>query len=237
MTSRHPSKKRSQARVDRILAGAADILVESGDPTALTIANVAERSNFAVTTVYRYFADRDAILRALFEIETGDLDARLIERFLTLERVTLSGLLDVMMRSFFEYFESSPRAFALWFTGRQQADVLERVQARYAYMGEWFMTGVSATGMVTEDTPDFGGEAIVWIGDAVLGYIFREPRSDEQRSKIFDECLGMVEDHIARYSTELGRSGVPPVEFIERAGMFAPPGSGTAGSGTADAAD
>ncbi|MBN1427267.1 MAG: TetR/AcrR family transcriptional regulator [Anaerolineae bacterium] len=59
-----PQQSRSQERVDSILGTAADLFTEVGYEAATTNA-IAERAGISIGTLYRYFADKDAILRAL----------------------------------------------------------------------------------------------------------------------------------------------------------------------------
>ena len=59
-----PQQIRSQQRVDLILDTAAVLFSESGYENASTNA-IAERAGISIGSLYRYFPDKDAILRAL----------------------------------------------------------------------------------------------------------------------------------------------------------------------------
>jgi len=59
-----PQQSRSQQRVDSILDTAAELFTEVGYETATTNA-IAERAGISIGTLYRYFSDKDAILRGL----------------------------------------------------------------------------------------------------------------------------------------------------------------------------
>jgi AcrR family transcriptional regulator len=61
---RTPQQTRSQRRVDLILDVAAELFVEVGYESATTNA-IAERAGISIGSLYRYFPDKDAILRAL----------------------------------------------------------------------------------------------------------------------------------------------------------------------------
>lgn len=61
---RLPEQARSRERVDRVLRAAADLIGEVGiEPP--TITDIAERAGMGVTALYRYFPNKQAILREL----------------------------------------------------------------------------------------------------------------------------------------------------------------------------
>lgn len=59
-----PQQTRSQERVDLILDTAARLIAEIGYETVTTNA-IAERAGISIGSLYRYFPDKDAILRGL----------------------------------------------------------------------------------------------------------------------------------------------------------------------------
>jgi AcrR family transcriptional regulator len=61
---RTPQQVRSQERVNLILDTAADLFAEVGYEPATTN-SIAERAGISIGSLYRYFSDKDAILRAL----------------------------------------------------------------------------------------------------------------------------------------------------------------------------
>ena len=61
---RIPQQTRSQQRVDMILDAAADLFAEVGYESATTNA-IAARAEISIGSLYQYFPDKDAILRAL----------------------------------------------------------------------------------------------------------------------------------------------------------------------------
>src|SRR3954447_22112679 len=70
---RVPTQVRSRERVEKILDVASQIVV-SGGVDALTTRSIAEAAQIPVASVYQYFADRDAILLALVERDTEEMD-------------------------------------------------------------------------------------------------------------------------------------------------------------------
>jgi AcrR family transcriptional regulator len=61
---RRPTQARSRERFDRILAAAATLIAERG-VAPVTMTDIAEEADMALTAVYRYFPNRQAVLREL----------------------------------------------------------------------------------------------------------------------------------------------------------------------------
>lgn len=77
---REPLQPRSRATWSRILEAAAGLFSERGyDQT--TTHQIAARASISVGALYRYFADKQAILDALYRREVTDLRKRLLDEF------------------------------------------------------------------------------------------------------------------------------------------------------------
>ncbi len=59
-------QRRKQARTGEILDAAAQVLAEKSDGT-IRMADIAERAGITKGTIYLYFADKDAVIRAITE--------------------------------------------------------------------------------------------------------------------------------------------------------------------------
>lgn len=84
---RRPEQARSRERVEQVLDATRELIAERGiEPT--TITDIAKRAGMAVTALYRYFPNKQAIVREL-TVRTLEHDAR------TLVIPLLSGGTDV----------------------------------------------------------------------------------------------------------------------------------------------
>ncbi len=71
---KRPAQARSRATVDAILEAAAQVFARLGyDET--TTDRIAERAGVSIGSLYQYYADKDAILVALFEQHLADAEA------------------------------------------------------------------------------------------------------------------------------------------------------------------
>lgn len=63
---RAPIQKRSRERVDAILANATAMIAETGSD-ALRMSELAQRTGISIGSLYQYFPDKSAVIRALAE--------------------------------------------------------------------------------------------------------------------------------------------------------------------------
>ena len=221
MTRREPVQRRSRERVEQILLAAADQLAKSGRPDDLTTTSVSKGSGVPVATIYRYFADRMAIIAALIDRELDEVDLAVATYVERLETVTIRSLFEAMMMAHLRHFQGRRRAILLWFGARKSAVVLKRVDQRYAEMAQWLFEATTASGMLRPETPEWGTESVVWLSDRTFEFIFRKERTPQEQEQIMIEMIEMITSHIdAKYATAVGIEGVPCDEFLAHAGKF-----------------
>ncbi len=205
------------------MLAAGDLLAKTADADALTTTSVSKRSGVPVATIYRYFADRSAIISALIDRETAEIDEVVIERLARLETISFSILLETIMQAHLEHFQASRRSIVLWFGARKSNEVLGRVERRYKYLGDWLKNGAMSSEMAVPETPPFGPELIVWTCDRAFEFMFREERGVEVEQQIMDLTLALVGESVRMYDTPRGRDGIPRDEFQKHFGPYAPP--------------
>jgi hypothetical protein len=101
---------------------------------------------------------------------------------------------------------------AVWFGGRQNPAVLDRVRELDARLAASFRTGLRSTGM-TEGAPDFAGELIVRLFDRMFEFVFREPRTAAEQETIVLAFADMIVRYLERFATTRGIEGIPAPEF------------------------
>lgn len=194
-------------------------MLSTGNIDGLSTRAIAEKSGVPVPTIYRYFADRDAIITALVERDLVTVDEKVVNAVLKLERVSLRGLIEAVSTTHFDHFQDNPRAKAFWFAARHSVVVLDRVKLRYSALSEWLYKSADKAGFLKPDTPEYGPALILWVFDRVYEYIYVfDPQSREKQEEILGEATEMVANHIAKYLTPAGIDGVPLGDFLTAVG-------------------
>jgi AcrR family transcriptional regulator len=105
---RLPQQARSQRRVDLILDTAADLFAEVGYES-MTTNGIAERAGISIGSLYRYFSDKDAILRALAKRHQEQVRGIFDQVFMgDLVYLPLDVLLDRLVDPFVELHTACP---------------------------------------------------------------------------------------------------------------------------------
>jgi AcrR family transcriptional regulator len=105
---RLPQQVRSQQRVDLILDTAADLFAEVGYES-MTTNSIAERAGISIGSLYRYFSDKDAILRALAKRHQEQVRRIFDQVFMgDLVYLPLDVLLDRLVDPFVELHTACP---------------------------------------------------------------------------------------------------------------------------------
>ena len=99
---RSARQERSRQTVQRILDAAAALTAEKG-ADAVTMSAIAKRADVVIGALYRYFADKRAINRAILLAHYEQVDAMLRER--TWSALTAEGLIETMQSLYQLYFE------------------------------------------------------------------------------------------------------------------------------------
>lgn len=222
---RQPKQKRSRERAEKILLAAADELAKASSAEDMTTTSVARRSGIPVSTIYRYFADRSAIIAALIDKETAEIDEVVIDKLAVAETVTIESLLRTIMYAHLDHFQAQRRSVLLWFGARHSKVVSERVNQRYDYLSKWIYDGGLRAGFVDERVPPWGSDAVIWYSDRTFELMFREERSVHEQRLIMEDFFQMMIPQIERFAPPGASKELTRAEFDEAFGEYRPPNS------------
>jgi AcrR family transcriptional regulator len=214
VTRRDPVQRRSRERVEQILA-AAEELVLDGDVDELSTRSVAERSGVPVPTVYRYFANADAIFAALLDREMELMDDATARAVLALDVMTLRTLVETTVMSRLRHHQERAFTVTLWFgVGQASAFVRERLAQKDQQVARWLDAAGRAAGFVSEEAPDFGAEMLMALADRMYEFVLMNDRPRAEQDHMAMEFVEMVSAQLERYAEPAGRDGIPTPEFL-----------------------
>ncbi|KWK73381.1 TetR family transcriptional regulator [Burkholderia ubonensis] len=186
-----PAQQRSRERFERILACAAEVMVEKGCD-AFRMSDIVERTGIAFGSLYQYFPDKTAVIGTLAE-RYNALGHECVRRDLSrMKRVEdLHGTLCRITDSYYRMFVAEPLMRDIW--RATQAD--RALQALDEADGA-FLAGL-LTERLREIAPDardaqlsaFSELTMVLIAAAVRYAIGLPPKAARQRLAMFKRTL------------------------------------------------
>jgi AcrR family transcriptional regulator len=170
---RAPVQARSRQTVARILDAAAAIADEEGVDAATTRA-IADRAGVSYPSLYRFFADRDAILDELMEQHCAEIDARCVAAEQTWVITSIAELLNNELDLHVDYYRKHPGAAGLWMGGRTSPTVTKHVHARMQALAGRLHDILVAAGLIPVDTDARAMLVAVEMADRMLELAYRD---------------------------------------------------------------
>lgn len=125
---RRPVQARSRERVRVILSSAASIFHELGvDGTSMSA--IARNSGMSLASLYRYFPNKAAIVKAIAEQHVEKMELALQEQ---LAEVSLDEAVDVLIDQFYDFYRTEPAYSAIW-SGVESMPELRDLDLRELY--------------------------------------------------------------------------------------------------------
>lgn len=200
-----PTQVRSRERVEKILDVASRIVV-AGGVDALTTRSIAEAAEIPVASVYQYFADRDAILLALVERDTEEMDEQVRADLGALRRLSIATLVETTMRAYTTVYARRPDFLEIWVRGRTNAAVYDFGRQHNRRTAAELRDFAIAAGLARPDTPLAATELAVEIGDRVFQLAYEKDADGDEF--LIEQGIAMVTAYLLNYATDLGVAGV-----------------------------
>ena len=196
---RAPTQRRSRERVELVLDAAADLVAEQG-VDALGTRAIAARAGVPVASIYQYFTGRDAIVLALVQRDTGEMDRRVAEAVTGLDHPDVRSVVEATMRAFVSVYHQRPSFVVIWWRSRTNAAVKTFCRdhnRQVAAMLHGFATGA---GLLRPDTPLRDVELAVEVGDRVFELAFEQDlRGDDE---LIARGVDLVTGYLERFAAE-----------------------------------
>jgi AcrR family transcriptional regulator len=147
---RLPAQARSQARVQRLLDAAAQ-LVDLLGPDAVTTTMIAERAGVSVGWLYDFFEDRDAVFDAVIARSIDQLAEVIEDAHRTYDgdgwRLAISAVIDALVH----FYRTQPGFRSIWFSSYLNATMLEVNRSNDEALAERAVERMRRSGLVAAD--------------------------------------------------------------------------------------
>jgi len=195
---RVPTQRRALERVERILDAASRIVVEQGVDAVGTRA-ISEAAGVPVASIYQYFADRDAILLALVERDTLEMDEQVRRDLGALEELSLRSVVETTMAAFVTVYHRRPAFVEIWLRGRTNAAIRDYGRQHNRRIAEDVLAFCLEAGLARPGTPPAAAELAVEMGDRVFQLAFeKDLRGDEF---LIAEGTSMITGYLQGYAS------------------------------------
>jgi AcrR family transcriptional regulator len=191
---RTPSQVRSRERVEKILDATSKIVASDG------VEAVSTR-----TISDQYFADRDAILLALIERDTAEMDEQVRLDLADLTEISVASLVSTTMRAYTAVYARRPAFVEIYLRGRTNAAIHEYCRAHNRRTAGELRDFAIAAGLADPDLPTAATELAVEIGDRVFQLAYETDRKGDEF--LINEGISMVTAYMLTYATLAGIAG------------------------------
>jgi AcrR family transcriptional regulator len=197
---RTPSQVRSRERVEKILDATSKIVASDG-VEAVSTRTISDAAGVPVASIYQYFADRDAILLALIERDTAEMDEQVRLDLADLTEISVASLVSTTMRA----YARRPAFVEIYLRGRTNAAIHEYCRAHNRRTAGELRDFAIAAGLADPDLPTAATELAVEIGDRVFQLAYETDRKGDEF--LINEGISMVTAYMLTYATLAGIAG------------------------------
>jgi AcrR family transcriptional regulator len=194
---RTPTQTRSRERVERILDEASRIVVTQG-ADALNTRTVASAAEVPVASLYQYFADRDAILLALVERDTAEMDEQVLNDLATSPPATIAEMATTTMQAYVSVYARRPSFVEIWLRGRTNPAIDEYCRQHNRRTARELLDFAIASGLAAPTTPLAAIELAVEIGDRVFQLAYESDGAGD--AFVIAEGITMVTSYLQTYA-------------------------------------
>jgi AcrR family transcriptional regulator len=201
---RVPTQERSRRRVARILDAAGKLVVRDG-VEALTTREIARAAGVPIATLYQYFADKEAVLIALTQRDTDEMDAEVATALADLEEsgsVTVASVVRATMEAFVRVYHRRRSFVEIYLRGRTNLAVHRYGREHNERIATSLREYAVAAGLVGDDLTLERARLAVEVGDRIFQLAFEH--DDEGDPGLVEEGIVLVTGYLERYATPQG---------------------------------
>lgn len=193
---RAPLQGRSQETVARILAATTALLGRGISVEAMTTAQIAAEAGLSVGALYRFFADKQAIVDAIAVTRMEAFQEALAGRLMFAMPASPAAFLAAVIDAFAAFLLAHPDLRMLAFGGAGGGRAISRA-TRDAQEGSGRIAGMvkeflaEAYDLALDEGFDFRLRIAIEIGDRLLAHALEQPDATA-RARVLDEMKGLI---------------------------------------------
>jgi AcrR family transcriptional regulator len=201
---RVPTQERSRRRVARILDAAAKLVVRDG-VEALTTREIARAAGVPIATLYQYFADKEAVLIALTQRDTDEMDAEVATALADLEEhgsLTVASVVRATMEAFVRVYHRRRSFVEIYLRGRTNLAVHRYGREHNERIATSLREYAVAAGLVGDELTAERARLAVEVGDRIFQLAYEH--DDVGDPDLVEEGIVLVTGYLERYATDAG---------------------------------
>ena len=193
---RAPMQRRSVERVQRMLDAAQQLVAEVGYD-ALTTTLIAERADVSIGSLYQFFPDKQAVVRAVALRNLERFTERLTDLAGNGGHATWWDLTDAVLDEYVAMHHDIPGFQTIRFGDVADLHLLDPVRDNDSVVAERFVKLIRPTVDVAEDVDlELDMVIAVKIADVLTRYAFERDSAGDK--VVLDEAKRLVRAHLAR---------------------------------------
>jgi AcrR family transcriptional regulator len=193
---RQPKQSRSVETRNSLLAAAGEVFAEQGYEKTTTH-QIAARADVSVGALYRYFADKEAILKEVYRVEMSLLRDRILAEFssISIEGVDVRALVRVALGRAFAIF--AERAELRRVLGEQSRRIPELAAVRQAQEKELYAVVAAILTSVPEvhvDDVEVGSYIVALLCESVIEdfLLYRRQVMEIDETRVLDATADLI---------------------------------------------
>ncbi|HEV2506362.1 MAG TPA: TetR/AcrR family transcriptional regulator [Mesorhizobium sp.] len=179
---REPTQKRSRERVERMLAVASALIAEKGSD-ALRMGEVAEKAGVSIGSLYQFFPDKSAIIRALADRYQKESETCISEALAEVkDRKGLEKAFSELVDIYYGIFLAEPVMRDIW-SGTQADKALRELELAHSRANAGMLLAVLRRLRPDEDPAALETSAfLIWqLGEATMRLAVSVDRTEGDR--------------------------------------------------------
>lgn len=179
---REPTQKRSRERVERMLAVASALIAEKGSD-ALRMGEVAEKAGVSIGSLYQFFPDKSAIIRALADRYQKESEACIAEALTSVkDGKALEKAFSELVDTYYGIFLAEPVMRDIW-SGTQADKALRELELAHSRANAGMLLAVLKRLHPEEDLAALETSAfLIWqLGEATMRLAVSVDRAEGDR--------------------------------------------------------